>query len=107
MSPPIPLVTRIVILFDWRMEYFCVLLAQEFSSIVGQINLNSRWLLKDEEAIDWKRGLRSFHWARGTNSRKVMKIFQGITESLEWGVCVCFFLGKEKRRKECVISSYV
>jgi hypothetical protein len=24
MSPPIPLVMRIVILFDWRMEYFFV-----------------------------------------------------------------------------------
>jgi hypothetical protein len=26
--------------------------------------------LKDEEAIDWKEGFRSFHWTRGTSSRK-------------------------------------
>jgi hypothetical protein len=42
-------------------------------SIGRQINFNSRWLLKDEEAIDWRRRFRSFHWARGTNSRKVME----------------------------------
>jgi len=39
-------------------------------SIGGQIVLNSHWLLKDEEAIDWKEGFRSFHWTRGTSSRK-------------------------------------
>jgi len=26
--------------------------------------------LKDEEAIDWRGGFRSFYWARGTNSKK-------------------------------------
>jgi len=26
--------------------------------------------LKDEEAIDWRGGFRSFHWVRGTNSRR-------------------------------------
>jgi len=26
--------------------------------------------LKDEKAIDWKGGFRSFHWTRGTGSRK-------------------------------------
>jgi hypothetical protein len=26
--------------------------------------------LKDEEAIDWRGGFRSFHWARGISSKK-------------------------------------
>jgi hypothetical protein len=26
--------------------------------------------LKDEEAIDWKGGFRSFHWTREISSRK-------------------------------------
>jgi hypothetical protein len=33
--------------------------------------------LKDEEAIDWSKGFRSFHWTRGTSSRKVMEAYQG------------------------------
>jgi hypothetical protein len=77
-------------------------------SIGGQINLNSRWLLKDEEAIDWRRRFRSFHWARGTSSRKVIETFQGRKESFGWGVCVCVFLGERKKEeKERVISFYV
>jgi hypothetical protein len=32
--------------------------------------------LKDEEAIDWSKGFRSFHWTRGTSSRKVMEVYQ-------------------------------
>jgi hypothetical protein len=51
MSPPIPLVMRIVILFDWRMEFFCVSLGPRIlilKSIEGQIILNSHWLLNDE-----------------------------------------------------------
>jgi hypothetical protein len=58
MNPPIPLVMRIVIIFDWRME-FCVSLGLKIlilKSIRGQIILNSHWLLKDEEAIDWREG---------------------------------------------------
>jgi len=39
-------------------------------SIGGQIIFNSHWLLKDEEAIDWKGGFRSFHWTRRISSRK-------------------------------------
>jgi hypothetical protein len=107
MSPPIPLVMRIVILFDWRMEFFCVSLGPKIlilKSIGGQINFNSRWLLKDEEAIDWRRGFRSFHWARGTSSKKVMETFQGRRESLGWGV---FVFWEKKKKMECVISFYV
>ncbi len=40
---PIWLEDGIFFVFHW---------AQEFSSIGRQINLNFRWLLKDEEAID-------------------------------------------------------
>jgi hypothetical protein len=59
MSPSIPLVMRIVILFDWRMEFFCVSLGPRIlilKSIGGQIILNSHWFLKDEEAIDSREG---------------------------------------------------
>jgi hypothetical protein len=33
--------------------------------------------LKDEEAIDWSKGFRNFHWTRGTSSKKVMEAYQG------------------------------
>ncbi len=52
---------------------FCVSLGPRIlilKSIRGQIILNSHWLLKDEEAINWKGGFRNFHWTRGINSRK-------------------------------------
>jgi hypothetical protein len=32
--------------------------------------------LKDEEAIDWSKGFRSFHWTKGISSRKVMEAYQ-------------------------------
>jgi hypothetical protein len=62
MNPAIPLVMKIVILFDWRMEFFCVSLGPKIiilKSIGGKIN--SPWLLKDEEAIDWRKGFRNFY----------------------------------------------
>jgi hypothetical protein len=62
MNPSIILVMRIVILFDWRMEFFCVSLGPRIlilKSIRGQIILNFHWLLKDEEAIDWREVTRS------------------------------------------------
>jgi hypothetical protein len=80
MNPPIPLVMKIVILFDWRMECFCVSLGPRIlilNSIGWQFILNYHWLLKDEEAIDWSKGFRSFHWTRGTSSKKVMEVYQG------------------------------
>jgi len=73
MIPPIPLVMKIVILFDWRMEYFFVSLGPRIlilKSIGGQIILNFHWFLKDEEAIDRRERFRSFHWVRETSSRK-------------------------------------
>jgi hypothetical protein len=73
--------------------------------IGGQINLNFHWFLKDEEAIDWRRGFRSFHWAKGTSSRKVKETFQGRRESLGRGMFV--FWEKKKEVKDYVISSYV
>jgi hypothetical protein len=32
--------------------------------------------LNDEEAIDWSKVFRSFHWTKGTSSRKVMEAYQ-------------------------------
>jgi hypothetical protein len=59
MSPPIPLVMRIVILFDWRMEFLFISLGPRIlilKSIGGHMILNFHWFLKDEEAIDWRGG---------------------------------------------------
>jgi hypothetical protein len=52
---------------------FCVSLGPRIlilKSIGRQIILNSHWLLKDEGAIDWREGFRSFHWTKETSSRK-------------------------------------
>ncbi len=79
MNPPIPLVMRIVILFDWRMEYFLCLIGPKNSHPKLNwmaIYSHSHWLQKDEEAIDQSKGFRSFHWTRETNSRKVMEAYQ-------------------------------
>jgi hypothetical protein len=87
MSPPIPLVMRIVILFDWRMKYFLCILGPRIlilKSIGGQIIHNFHWLLKDEEVIDWREGFQSFHWSRGTSSRKVMEAYQGRKKYVVW-----------------------
>jgi hypothetical protein len=77
---------------------FCVSLGpiiHILKSIGGQIILNSRWLLKDEEAIDWRRGFRNFHWARGTSSSKGHGGLPGKRE-VSW-------VGERKNEeKECV-----
>jgi hypothetical protein len=61
-----------------------------------QIILNSHWLLKDEEAIDWRGRFPSFHWIRGTSSRK------GHGRLIKWVDGVCFFGPKEERRRRNV-----
>jgi hypothetical protein len=102
MNPSIPLVMRIVILFDWKTEYFLCLIRPKNShpkSIGGQIILNSHWLLKDEEAIDWREGFRSLKRSRGTSSRKVKEAYQGGGVS-----CV---EKKRKEKNECVRKKLV
>jgi hypothetical protein len=59
MSPPIPLIIRIVILFDWRMEFLFISLGPRIlilKSIGGHIIIKFHWFLKDEQAIDWRGG---------------------------------------------------
>jgi hypothetical protein len=55
-------------------------------SIGRQIILNSYWLLKDEEAIDWRGRFPSFHWTKGTSSRRghgrLTKCVEGVQEFL-------------------------
>jgi hypothetical protein len=71
---------------------FCASLGPKIlilKSIRRQIILNYHWLLKDEEAIDWREGFRSLKGSRGTSSRKVKEAYQGVGVS-----CV------EERRKE-------
>jgi len=42
------------------------------------------------------KGFRSFHWTRGTSSRKVMEAYQG-----EFFLCE-YAKGKEKKRRRSV-----
>jgi hypothetical protein len=77
--------------------FFCVSLGPRIfilKSIRRQIILNSRWLLKDEEAIDWRGGFRSFHWEGEQAQGKVMEAYQGRGKS--------FGLGKGKRKRKNV-----
>jgi hypothetical protein len=77
---------------------FCVSLGPRIfilKSIGGQIIFNFHWFLKDEEAIDWRGGFRSFHWTKGTSSRKG---YGGLSK--ERGVS--WVGGREKEEKECV-----
>jgi hypothetical protein len=78
--------------------FFCVSLGPRIlllKSIGGQIILNFCWLLKDEEAIDWRGGFRSFHWARGISSRKG---HGGLPRERE----VSWVRERKKEEKECV-----
>jgi hypothetical protein len=76
---------------------FCVSLGTRIlilKSIGGEIILNSHWLLKDEKAIDWRGGFPSFHWTRGTSSKR------GHGKLTKGGMdIVCFFLGEKRRRR--------
>ncbi len=77
---------------------FCVSLGPRIlilKSIGGQFILNSHWLLKDEEAIDWRGGFRSFHWTRGISSRKG---YGGLPRERR----VSWVGGREKEEKEFV-----
>ncbi len=61
--------------------------------------------MKDEEAIDWRGGFQSFHWARGTSSRKG---HGGLPRKRE----VSWVGERKKEEKECVknkikINSYM
>jgi hypothetical protein len=61
-------------------NFFCVslgLIILILKSIGGQIILNFHWLLKDDEAIDWRERIRSLKGSRGTSSRKVKEAYQG------------------------------
>ncbi len=77
MNPPIPLVMGIVTLIDWRMKYFlCFIGPKDFHPKLNWMTIHFQILigpLKDEEAIDWCKGFRGFHWTRGTSSREVME----------------------------------
>jgi hypothetical protein len=77
---------------------FCVSLNPRIftlKSIGRQIIFNFHWFLKDEEAINWMGRFRSFHWTRGTSSRKGHGCLPR-----EIGVSWVKF--REKEEKECV-----
>ncbi len=78
--------------------FFCVSLGPRIlilKSTGRKIIINSRWLLKDEEAIDWRGGFWSFHWAWGQAQGKVMEVYQGRGKSFGVGE-------RKKEEKECV-----
>jgi ribosomal protein L37E len=78
--------------------FFCVSLGPRIfilKPIRKQIIFNYRRLLKDEEAIDWKGGFRSFHWAKGISSRKG---HGGLPRERE----VSWVGERKKEEKECV-----
>ncbi len=64
MSPLIPLVMRIIILFDWRIEPSRVSLGIRIfilNSIGEKVILDSQWFMKDEGAIDSRERFPNFH----------------------------------------------
>jgi hypothetical protein len=104
MSPPIPLVMRIIILFDWIIEPSSCFIGHKDSHSIGEkIILDFHWFMKDEETIDWRERFSNFHWTRRTSSRKGHG-------SLPKGEGSILRFGKEKEENECVrkkINSYV
>jgi hypothetical protein len=63
MSFPIPLVLKIIILFDWGVEPLSLSLGTRIlilNSIEGEIIFNFHWFLKDEKAVGWKEGFPQF-----------------------------------------------
>jgi hypothetical protein len=80
MNPPIPLVMRIIIIFDWRMEFCIISLGiKNFiqKSIGGQIILNSHWFLKDEEAMNWKGRFLQLPWDKVESRRRGLENLGG------------------------------
>jgi hypothetical protein len=96
MSPPIPLIMRIIILFVGGWNIFNVslgIIILILKSIGRQIILNSHWFLKDEKAIDWREGFPNFHWTRRIRSRK------GHGRLTKRKVVFCVLFAREKRGK--------
>jgi hypothetical protein len=59
-----------------------------------KIILDSHWFMKDEGAIDWRKGFPNFHWTRRASSRRVLG---GVPRRERNGV---FFGGKKKKENE-------
>ncbi len=108
MSPPIPLVMRIVILFDWRMEFFWCFIGPKNSH--PKIN----WKVNHFQFSLAVKGWRG-HWLEGRISKlsldKGNKLKEGSWEAYQvGGWCVFFWPKRRKEEKECVkedINSYV
>jgi len=80
MNPPIPLVMRIVILFDWRMEFsLCLIGPKNSYPKLNWMAIYSQFSLALERGGGHRleQRISSFHWTRETSSRKVMKAYQG------------------------------
>ncbi len=73
MSPPIPLVMKIIIWFDWRMKPSLCFIGHKDSHPKFHRRENHFWFSLVHEgwrAIDWKEGFPNFHWTRRMSSRK-------------------------------------
>jgi hypothetical protein len=93
MDPPIPLVMRILILFDWRMEYLLCFIGPKDShpnfnwmAIHSQILIGPRRMRRP---LIGAKGFRSFHWTRGN------KLKEGHGGSPRERGIVCMWKGKE------------
>ncbi len=80
LDPPIPLVMRIVILFDWRMKYLlCSIGPKDSHPNFNWMAIHSQILIgpwRMRRPLIGAKGFQSFHWTRGTSSRKVMEAYQ-------------------------------
>jgi hypothetical protein len=98
MSPPIPLVMRIIILFNWRMEYFLCLIGLKNSH--PKIN----WRANHSQFSLALKG-RGGHWLEGKISKlplvKGNKLKEGHGCLLR-EIWVCCVGGRRREENECV-----
>jgi hypothetical protein len=107
MDPLIPLVMKIVIFFDWRMEHLlCFIGPKDSHPNFNWMAIHSQILIgpgRMRRPLIGAKGFRSFHWTRGTSPRKVMEACKG-------GGFFLVVCGEEKKRRmkcEEVVSSCV
>jgi hypothetical protein len=94
MSPPIPLVIRIItnLIREWNLLSVSLgIRILILNSIGKKIILDYHWFKKDEETINWREGFQYFHWTRGTSSKRR----QG---GLPRKRSSCVFFGRKRKR---------
>ncbi len=98
MNPPIPLVMRIVMLVDWRMEYFLCLIGPKnfhpkpnWMAIYFQFSLVQEWMRRPSiGARDFEAFIRQGEQAQGGHEGLLRKRFS-----------VCGWEEEKERRRKC------